>query len=91
MHRVPDRVEFLDRLPRTPIGKIDKELLRNQSATAASQTRQNNTHSTYSLTADQIRLDIAQVLDLPDEMLTDDAQLLDHGLDSLRLIKLVEG
>ncbi len=34
-YKIPDRFEFIDRMPRTPIGKIDKPALRHGIATGA--------------------------------------------------------
>jgi 2,3-dihydroxybenzoate-AMP ligase len=89
-HKIPDRVEFVGQLPRTPVGKIDKKLLRERSVPAAPQPLSEDTQYTGELTADRIRHDIAQALELPEDILTNDAQLLDHGLDSLRLNTLAE-
>ncbi len=84
--RLPPR--FGNRLPRTPVGKIDKKLLRERFV--ALQPLSQDTHHTGELTANRIRHDIAQALELPEDVLTNDAQLLDHGLDSLRLNTLAE-
>lgn len=42
------------------------------------------------LTRDQVVADLAATLDLPADELTEDANLLDLGLDSVRLMSLVE-
>jgi aryl carrier-like protein len=42
------------------------------------------------LTADRIRADVADVLSLAPEEIADDAHLLDQGMDSIRLMTLVE-
>lgn len=42
------------------------------------------------LTRDRMVADLAAVLDLPTGELTEDANLLDLGLDSVRLMSLVE-
>lgn len=89
-YKVPDRVEFVDRLPRTPVGKIDKKLLRERAMAAAPRPCTEDAPATAGLTPDRIRRDIARALDLPEDALTDDTRLLDHGLDSLRLVTLVE-
>ncbi len=42
------------------------------------------------LTRDRMRADLAALLDLPVDEFTEDANLLDLGLDSVRLMSLVE-
>ncbi|MFD4467428.1 phosphopantetheine-binding protein [Rhodococcus sp. NPDC058505] len=42
------------------------------------------------LTRDRVIADLAALLDLPADELTDEADLLDLGLDSVRLMSLVE-
>ena len=42
------------------------------------------------LTADQLRSDVAELLATAPSEIGDDDDLLDHGLDSVRLIVLVE-
>lgn len=42
------------------------------------------------LTRDRMVADLAALLDLPADELTEDANLLDLGLDSVRLMSLVE-
>lgn len=92
VHKVPDRVQFTDRLPRTPVGKIDKQPLRDRIAAIAAQARPEEEHATTetALSAARIRQDVARMLELPEDTLTADMHLLDHGLDSLRLLNLAE-
>jgi bifunctional isochorismate lyase/aryl carrier protein len=45
---------------------------------------------TDALSADQVRADIAEQLYLSPEELVDDTNLLDSGLDSVRILGLVE-
>ncbi|MFI0408060.1 phosphopantetheine-binding protein [Actinomadura sp. 3N508] len=42
------------------------------------------------LTPDRVRADVAEVLNLDPREVGDDVQLLDQGLDSIRLMTLVE-
>ncbi|WP_224365625.1 phosphopantetheine-binding protein [Hyalangium versicolor] len=42
------------------------------------------------LTRSQIRADIAKLLDVPPEQLVDDKHLVEQGMDSIRLMTLVE-
>ncbi|EME20384.1 phosphopantetheine-binding protein [Rhodococcus triatomae] len=42
------------------------------------------------LTRDRMRTDLAAMLELPTDELTDESSLLDLGLDSVRLMSLVE-
>ncbi|MEU5691922.1 phosphopantetheine-binding protein [Actinosynnema sp. NPDC020468] len=42
------------------------------------------------MTTDEVRSRIAQVLDIPESEIADDDNLLDHGLDSVRVMSLVE-
>ena len=41
-------------------------------------------------TADRIRADVAEVLSLAPQEVAEDVQLMDQGLDSIRLMTLVE-
>jgi mycobactin phenyloxazoline synthetase len=43
------------------------------------------------LTADEVRRDVAELLDVAPESVNDDDNLIEHGLDSLRLMKLAGG
>lgn len=45
---------------------------------------------TSTLTRDRVRADLADLLDLPVAELTEESNLLDLGLDSVRLMSLVE-
>jgi bifunctional isochorismate lyase / aryl carrier protein len=42
------------------------------------------------LTRSQLRSDIAELLDVPPEQLVDDKHLVEQGMDSIRLMTLVE-
>ncbi|MEV0675454.1 phosphopantetheine-binding protein [Actinosynnema sp. NPDC050436] len=46
--------------------------------------------STQPLTADRLRTEIADVLGVDPAELSDDADLLDHGLDSMRIMSLAQ-
>ncbi len=78
--KVPDRVEFVDNFPKTPVGKIDKKVLRQRTG-----------HLTQriDLTPHQKVLVAAELQIAPDELRNDDS-LLDWGLDSVRTMSFVE-
>ncbi|MFC4054926.1 phosphopantetheine-binding protein [Actinomadura syzygii] len=42
------------------------------------------------LTPERIRADVADVLSVPQDEITDEVQLIDRGLDSIRLMTLIE-
>lgn len=73
----PDRFEFLDELPVTRVGKVDKKLLSTKvvSPEAVPQT---------------LREEIAQLLDVDALSLAATSNLLEMGLDSIRIMTLVE-
>ncbi|PPK62590.1 phosphopantetheine-binding protein [Actinokineospora auranticolor] len=41
-------------------------------------------------TTDQVRAQIAELLEIPASEIADDDNLLDHGLDSIRVMTLIE-
>jgi 2,3-dihydroxybenzoate-AMP ligase len=88
-HKVPDRLEFLDALPRTAVGKISKQQLRTGSA-QQSNVRGASVSSNNGLSVDQVRADVAAVLSVPPAAVDADVPLPEQGLDSVRMMTLVE-
>lgn len=81
--KIPDRFVELSMLPRTPVGKIDKPAL-----LAGVQSRIENAIGVEK--RHEFLSQLATFLDLSVEELSPETDLLERGLDSLRLVSLVE-
>ncbi len=75
--KLPDRIELVSELPLTRVGKVDKKKLSQASASVSTPPA-------------NLREEIAQLLEVDALSLSPSSNLLENGLDSIRVMILVE-
>ena len=93
--KVPHRVHFLDELPRTPTGKVQKQLIAEQNPGHARRLETLPTSAVQSSASPAIAQTVAEVVTtymatLTSERIDHDRPLFDAGLDSLGTLELIE-
>ncbi|MBW4720311.1 AMP-binding protein [Saccharothrix obliqua] len=83
--KVPDQVRVVDHFPVTGVGKTSRRELRAEVA-----RRAHERETKEPMMTEAVRARVAAVLGEPADGLADDEDLLARGLDSLRLVDLVE-
>jgi 4-hydroxymandelate oxidase len=93
--KVPHRVHFVDELPRTPTGKVRKQLLAEQIKAAPVHEESPVAPVSSSLLSQPIVATVAQIVStymatLTPEPINHDQPLFEAGLDSLGTVELIE-
>ncbi len=93
--KVPHRVHFLDELPRTPTGKVQKQLIAERIRAAPAPARASPTPTVPSSASPAIAQTVAEVVTtymatLTSERIDHDRPLFDADLDSLGTLELIE-
>jgi acyl carrier protein/phenylacetate-coenzyme A ligase PaaK-like adenylate-forming protein len=93
--KVPHRVHFLDELPRTPTGKVQKQLIAERIRTMPPAVEAPPTLATPSSASPAIARTVAEVVTtymatLTSERIDHDRPLIDAGLDSLGALELID-
>ena len=93
--KVPHRVHFLDELPRTPTGKVRKQIIAERIKTAPALVEAPMTPASPSVASEPIAEAVGQIVSsymatLTTEPIHHDQPLFETGLDSLGTIELIE-
>jgi non-ribosomal peptide synthetase-like protein len=93
--KVPHRVHFLDELPRTPTGKVQKRLIAERIQAAAVPAELQRIAAVPSSASPAIAQTVAEIVTrymatVTSERIDQDRPLFDAGLDSLGTLELIE-